>query len=54
MIVRRTNQDGKPLHAAKDNISHIVKKPREYRRHEAITDMIDKANSALGQDSFKG
>ena len=53
-MIRKADSDSvKPRHAA-DNVRHTVKKPQEYRRHDAVTDMIERANTAMEQNRFEG
>lgn len=56
MIERRTNRtDGtERRYKGPDNVAQTTRKPREYRRHPAVTDMIDKANAAMEQNRFQG
>lgn len=38
----------------KNNVAQTVKKHRPYKQHPAVTDMIDKANSAMEENQWKG
>ncbi|MDR3552192.1 MAG: hypothetical protein P4L75_03625 [Clostridia bacterium] len=53
-MIRKPGAGGKAnVRPAADNVAHASKKPQQYRQHEAITDMIDKANDAIENNQLK-